>query len=208
LIDLFRLLVGSSAYPNPRDGELTKALLPLCTSTKRIIKYYKRFATCLVNSGKIDVNAVTADEEATVLHLLCTHYHGSNLIDMISFLIEKNINVKTTNKRGENALDLLCQHYNHGQKEPRYNGHHRQLLPIVKLLVDETEDGTVLIQTGSPLYRLLQHYKGDDLMDMVHYFVIDEKIAFEKEKALELLEQRKDVPDREVIAQLLLQNSE
>ena len=140
LIDLFRLLVGPSIYPDPHDDQRSKALLPLCTSTHRIRELYTRFAHRLIESGAIDVNAVsyitpsdndikshlgrgsksyhdTHNEGSTVLHLICMNYEDNNgdLIDLIRFLISETVgaNANAVDSNKATPLHILCQYY-HG----------------------------------------------------------------------------------------------
>ena len=107
------------------------------------------------------------------------------------------------------ALDLLCENCNRGLNliGEQSDEHQLLLLPIIKLLVEQPKGGLELVQTGSPLYfyRLLQHYKGKDLVDIVKYFVIDKKMPFDKETAIYFLQHRNDLPNREEI-EIILQN--
>ena len=158
----------------------------------------------LIEKG-IDVNQLDSDG-SNALHLICRSNHGPGLIDIIRLLIEKKINVKLTDQKDRgnsagNALDLLCQYYE-GDSD---------LLPIVRLLVEESPDG---IEVGNkfygdrsnPLYLLLANYKGADFLDLVSYLVIDNKIEVDVLKALEILEKRQDsdLPNKEAIRQIFL----
>ena len=64
----------------------------------------------LVEKRRSDVNATTS-EGCNALHLLCQHYSGNSLIDLIKLLIKHNIEVNHPNDKGQNALYFLCYNY-------------------------------------------------------------------------------------------------
>ena len=116
LIDLFRLLVGRSVYPNPYDNQGNKALLPLCSSADRIRDYYKRFAPQLIKSRKIDVNAVNYnyefplnDRSLRLIDKLCESVKGKRgLFHMIQCLwLEFMRSKKITNVKKDNEKRIV-----------------------------------------------------------------------------------------------------
>jgi len=199
-IDIFRLLVGPSLYPNPRDGEGKKALLVLCSSPDRINDFYKKFAPRLINSGKIDIKAVTSDYSATALHLLCKNYgqdNENNLIDMIRLLIAHGTQVDALDKNGATALHLLCENYqgsnlkaivqlfisegidvhlrDHERRNAVYylcmNSSGSLLMDAFQVLVDKGADVTELYGKQNALHSFCRYYKGEDMVEVMKLFI-------------------------------------
>ena len=132
-----------------------------------------------------DLTATTGSEE-NALHCLCQNVHLQDTNDLIRLFVSNGIDVKAqTYYHKYDALDFLCK------RDSSTNA----LLPIVKLLVDQVENG-IVIETESygdrdnPLYQLLRYYEGPDALDIVKYFVVDKKIAFEREQVLEIMRKR------------------
>ena len=315
LIDLFRLLVGPSVYTNPRDDQGSKALLPLCSSADRISELYKRFAPRLIESGKIDVNAVAyvthadaametiqglchnyitkydlshliqllikfgansnfygdhlsfsqfsekhgCDENlielldrhilkvkkmgnsdaffgSTVLHLLCQNYEEDDLIDLVRSLINKGANVNALDDNGASALHKLCQHYpGRNMKdivqilieskvdvtfEEKYsetvlhrlcsNKSANSLKNVCQLLIENGADvkKTVNSPNANVLHTLCKNYKGDDMFDVIK-FLIEKGISVEdadeeNNTALHFLCENYHGPHLQEIIQLLI----
>ena len=151
-IDLFRLLVGSSIYPHPRDGEGTKALLPLCTSAERIRDYYQRFAPLLIELRKVDVNAKTNDDLATPLHLLCKNYNEENLIVFVDNLTRNGADINALDKNHATTLHLLCEHY-----------HGSNLKAIAQRIASETNVNTKDKFNRTVLHLVCQFTGNDNL---------------------------------------------
>ena len=188
---------------NGRGCKRRNALHVLCNVYN---ENFIALARLLVHGG-IKVNSVDDEgQNEDALDLLFRYCsHREDLIQLFRLLVGPC--ERARNEQGKTALDLLFQHHNNSRVTP--DGHQLLLLPFVKLLIEQS-DGALSHQTGSPLYRFIQHYKGDDLVDIVKYFVIEKKIPFKPAKAMKLLLQRQDynlLPNQKVIARILLYRS-
>lgn len=128
---------------------------------------------------------------------------------MRNLVSRHKIDVQKTNAMGENALDLIFEHYLSRKQTIKNQSADQQqlLLPIIKYLV---ENG-IEIETDSygnrpnPLYFLLENYTGTDMLDIVEYFVNEKKIAFKREEALAKLRRRQfNVSKKSKIERVLL----
>jgi ankyrin repeat protein len=226
LIDLFRLLVGPSIYPDPCDDQAKSALLPLCTSDDRIKELYKRFAHQLIESGAIDVNTVayitpsdndpeislglkkkpyhTTNKGSTVLHLICKNYEDSSgdLINLIRFLISEKVgaNVNAVDSNKATPLHVLCQYY-----------HDSNLKDIVEILIEKQIN--VSTQTDkdqrTALHCLCENQSGKSFKDVIELLIKNgadvTKTSYRSQNALHLLCEKYKGSDMLDVIKLLIE---
>ncbi len=124
---------------------------------KNLLDYAEKF----LHLPDVDTELVNTQDDNgnTALTLLCEHYNGDDLIDIIRILIQKGVDVnQATKKNGFNALMLLCMQY-----------HRDNLIDIVRLFV---ETGANVNNKGTDdawnvLHIICRYYNSEKLIEII-----------------------------------------
>lgn len=108
-----------------------------------------------------NVNAKNERYDWNALHYLCRHYIGNRLLDVVSFLIERGIKFKATDKKGMNALQVFCQ------REDDL----AHMVEFIRLLTEHGLDVNDTDNDGwNALHHLCLYYKGVNLLQIIELF--------------------------------------
>ena len=187
---------------NQRDGNNRTPLMILCRN-RRTYGQLVHYISTLLGQNNVDVNAKDADNH-NALTLLCEHYDGDDLTDIISLLIDYKIDINSTTANNNfNALILLCLQYNNDKLvkavdfliQKGININHKSadnwnamqnlfrnynrdnLIDIVRLLVDAGIDlNSINNEGGSALTLACQFYISEKLIDIIRLMMANRKL--------------------------------
>ena len=128
------------------DSKDRSPLMLLCQfNTNRSLYHSVKF---LLQQGGVQIDLRDKDESDAML-LLCQHYRGERLLDIIQLLLENGSKLTVKNKLGCTPIYLLCS---------KYCEH--QFLPTLEFFMDHLKDKTVntAAMYGAALLALSYHF--------------------------------------------------
>ena len=136
------------------------------------------------------------------LPMVCRHYKGSNLYDIVRLLLKGGINPAVTDINGDNALIVLCANYKHDS-----------IVDVMELLLrrQRVDVHATNRYHWDALFVLCYNYKGSKLRDAIEMLIEDS--ANVQNKALDgwdclmaFVTEQRNHPEFVEIVELLVEN--
>ena len=162
LAEFRHLVMDKSVQINAVNKDGLTALLLVCW--KQSSGFLLQLVTILLERPDLDVN-VMDEGEWNALGMVCRHCQNKNLLSVIRLLLDRRIQVNSTNKDGDNALIVLCANYNvslGNRKEPN------QKADIIRLLIESGVSVHATNKFGwNALHTLCRNHTSDNLPELI-----------------------------------------